>query len=114
MGLLYKEKNKIIYLLGDFKYDLLSPYQYVEIYLDFFYTMGYLLLINKPTIEYPPIFARSSITFGLIISSAILAELVCGHFDVMQCTFVASKKSTQEPNSHSRLFNQNTIKLIVQ
>ena len=37
------------------------------------------------------------------------------HFGVMQCTFFPSKQSTQKPNSHSRLLNQNhgqnTIKL---
>ena len=32
-------------------------------------------------------------------------------FAIMQCTFFPSKQSAQEPNSHSRLFNQNTIKL---
>ena len=41
--------------------------------------------------------------------SAILADLVANHFAIMQSTFFPYKQSTQEPNSHFRLLNQNTI-----
>ena len=43
--------------------------------------------------------------------SAILEALVSDQFAVMQCTFFPSKQSTQKPNSHSRLLNQNTFEL---
>ena len=42
--------------------------------------------------------------------SAILADLVSNHFAIMQSTIFLYKQSTQEPNSHFRLLNQNTIK----
>ena len=78
--------------------------------------MGYFCLITKPT--------RISANRCSLINniwnnnakfrtqSAILAKLVSDHFAIMQCTSFPSKQSTQEPNSHSRLLNQNTIKLL--
>ena len=110
-NLLNKEKNKIAYLF----YDLLNPNKYAELYIESLYTMAYFPLITKPS--------RISINVCSLIDSiltnnvkfrtqrVILAELVSNHFAVMQCTFFLSQQSTQEPNSHSRLLNQNTIKL---
>ena len=116
LNLLNKEKNKITNkILGDFNYDLFNPNKYAELYAHSLYTMIYFPLINKPT-------RISSNVCSLIdniwtynvkfrTESVILAELVSDYFAVMQCTFFPSTQSTQEPNSHSRLLNQNTIKL---
>ena len=102
--------------MGGFNYNLLNPSNYSELYIDSLHTIGYFLLINMPTRQSDnPCSLIDNIWMNNVkfrTQGAILKILVSDQFAVMlQCTFLPSKQFTQEPNSHSRLLNQNTFKL---
>ena len=83
-----KKENKLLFLGGDFKFDLLGPDRHTDIFTDLTFEFGNIPLISKPT--------RISTVMTLLeniwtnnlkhpINSAIITDLVSGHFAVLQC-----------------------------
>ena len=84
-----KKENKLLYLMGDFNFDLLDPDRHTDIFTDLMFELGNIPLISKPT--------RISTVMTLLdniwtnnlkypINNAIITDLVFDHFAVLQCT----------------------------
>ena len=44
-----KKENKLLYLMGDFNFDLLNPDRHTNIFTDLMFKLGNIPLISKPT-----------------------------------------------------------------
>ena len=102
-----KKENKLLYLMGDFNFDLLDPDRHTNIFTDLMFELGNIPLISKPT--------RISTVMTLLdniwtnnlkypINSAIITDLVSDHFAILQCTKLPFLFTTF-PTKQTRDFN---------
>ena len=102
-----KKENKLLYLMGDFNFDLLDPDRHTNIFTDLMFELGNIPLISKPT--------RISTVMTLLdniwtnnlkypINSAIITDLVSDHFAILQCTKLPFLFKTF-PTKQTRDFN---------
>ena len=102
-----KKENKLLYLMGDFNFDLLDSDRHTDIFTDLLFELGNIPLISKPT--------RISTVMTLLdniwtnnlkhpINNAIITNLVSDHFTVLQCTKLPFSFTTF-PAKQTRDFN---------
>lgn len=111
---LINQEKKLVYLMGDFNYDLINQNKHTELFVDSLFSGGFLPLVNKPTrvttTHYSLIDNIWTNNIKFEIQAAVLAEPISDHFGIMQCTYFPTKKLQDESNFETRLFNANTIR----
>ena len=84
-----KKENKLLYLMGDFNFDLLDSDRHTDIFTDLMFELGNIPPISKPTRISPVMSLLHNIWTNNLkypINSAIITDLVSDHFAVLQCT----------------------------
>ena len=95
---LVKKENKLIYIMGDFNFNLLNSDRNTDAFVDEMFFNGNYPLISKPTrISTSMILIDNIWTNNLkfSISCAVLTDLVSDHFAIIQCTELTNKNANQ-------------------
>ena len=95
---LVKKENKLIYIMGDFNFNLLNPDRNTDSLVDEMFSNGNYPLISKPTRISTSMTLFDNIwtnNLKFSISSAILTDLVSDHFAIIQCTKLPNKNANQ-------------------
>ena len=106
-----KKEKKLLYLMGDFSFDLLYPDRHTDIFTDLMFEFGNVPLISKSTRIYTVMTLLGNIWTNNLqhsINSAIITDLVSDHFAVLQCTKFPFSFKTY-PTKHTRDSNSSSF-----